>query len=182
MDFLKYAAYALLVVFAIALYMVYTAYMQVKNESESEEKVDIEKIPYRRKYLLTKHEYGFYKNLKEIADKLNLSVLAKVRLADLVEVSAEVDTKEKRTYTNKIKSKHIDFMLCNKENLYPELLIELNDNSHKKEDRAKRDIFVEKVLEKAGYKILFVYGSGDLEKQITEKLKTVAPSDAMSLS
>ncbi len=173
MEFIKYIAYALLIVFAIALYMVYTAYMQVKNENENEndEKIDIEKIPYRRKHLLTTNEWQFYKSLKEIADKLNFCVLAKVRLADLVETSAEVDAKEKRKYLNKIKSKHIDFMLCKKDNLYPELIIELNDNSHKKEDRVKRDIFIEKVLEKAGYKILFVYGTGDLEKRILEKLE-----------
>ena len=170
MGFLKYVVYALLIIFAIALYMVYTAYMQIKNESEKEEKIDLEKTPYRRKHLLTKHEWQFYKNLKDIADKLNLCVLAKVRLADLIEVSAEADAKEKRTYLNKIKSKHIDFMLCRKENLFPELIIELNDSSHKKEDRVKRDIFVEKVLEKTGYKIIFVYGSDDLEKQISEKL------------
>lgn len=170
MGFLKYVVYVLLIIFAIALYMVYTAYMQIKNESEKEE-IDIEITPYRRKHLLTKHEWQFYKNLKDVADKLNLCVLAKVRLADLIEVSAEVDQKDKRKYLNKIKSKHIDFMLCRKENLYPEIIIELNDSSHKKEDRVKRDIFVKKVLEKTGYKFIFVYGPDDLEKQISKKLE-----------
>lgn len=55
---------------------------------------DIEKLPYRRKFLLTKNEYWFYKSLKEIADKYDFAVLAKIRFADLVEVSAEADKKE----------------------------------------------------------------------------------------
>ena len=181
MEILKFVAYALLIIFAAALSVLYSAYNEIKKEQANEEKLDIEKTPYRRKYLLTKNEYGFYKSLKEIADRLNLCVLAKVRLADLVEVSAEVQGKEKLKYFAKIKSKHIDFMLCNKDNLYPELIIELNDNSHKIEKRAQRDVFIEKVLKKAGYKILFVYGSANLEEQIIEKLKK-APSDEGAVS
>ena len=66
MGFLKYVVYALLIIFAIALYMVYTAYMQIKNESEKEEKIDLEKTPYRRKHLLTKHEWQFYKKTEKL--------------------------------------------------------------------------------------------------------------------
>ncbi len=140
---------------------------EIADNTETTEKINEqdEKLPYRRKYLLTKNEFAFYKSLKEIADKLDLTILAKVRLADLVEVSVEADRSEYLRYFGKIQAKHIDFMLCKKENLYPELLIELNDNSHKTDKRAERDDFVSRVLEKAGYKLLFVYGTGDLEKK-----------------
>ncbi len=74
-------------------------------------------------------------------------------------------------YFAKIRSKHIDFILCKKDNLYPELLIELNDNSHKTEDRAKRDELIEKICEKVGYKIIFVYGTQSLEENINRALK-----------
>ncbi len=171
----KYLGYVLFAIIAFVLYAVYTAYKQVKAENQqlTDENVNIkdEKLPYRKKYLLTKNEYSFYKSLKDVADKLNLTVLAKVRLADLVEVNAEVEIKEKLKYFAKIKAKHIDFALCNKENLYPELLIELNDNSHKEDKRAERDDFVSRVLEKTGYKLLFVYGTGDLEQKIFEIIK-----------
>ena len=132
---------------------------------------DIEKLPYRRKFLLTKNEYWFYKSLKEIADKYDFAVLAKIRFADLVEVSAEADKKEYMKYFGKIKSKHIDFILCKKDNLYPELLIELNDSSHNTEDRIKRDEFIKKIAEKVGYKMVFVDGTQNHEETIIKALE-----------
>jgi len=141
-----------------------------KSEPVNNEE-DIERLPYRKKYLLTKNEYWFYKNLKEIADKYGYAILAKIRFADLVEVNGEAGKSEYMKYFGKIKAKHIDFILCKKENLYPELLIELNDNSHKKEDRIKRDEFVKKIADKVGYKMIFVNGTGDLEDIVTKALE-----------
>lgn len=132
---------------------------------------DEEKLPYRKKILLTKNEYWFYKNLRDIADKYGYAILAKIRFADLVEVNGEAGKSEYMKYFGKIKAKHIDFILCKKENLYPELLIELNDNSHKKEDRIKRDEFVKKIADKVGYKMIFVNGTGDLEDIVTKALE-----------
>ena len=141
-----------------------------KSEPVNNEE-DIERLPYRKKYLLSKNEYWFYKNLKEIADKYGYAILAKIRFADLVEVNGEAGKSEYMKYFGKIKAKHIDFILCKKENLYPELLIELNDNSHKKEDRIKRDEFVKKIADKVGYKMIFVNGTGDLEDIVTKALE-----------
>lgn len=146
--------------------------MKKSNDSASPSiDEEIEKLPYRRKFLLTKNEYWFYKRLKEIADKYDFAVLAKIRFADLVEVSAEADKKEYMKYFGKIKSKHIDFILCKKDNLYPELLIELNDSSHNKEDRIKRDDFIKKIAEKVGYKMAFVDGTQNLEETIIKALE-----------
>lgn len=141
-----------------------------KSEPVNNEE-DIERLPYRKKFLLTKNEYWFYKNLKKIADKYGYAILAKIRFADLVEVNGEAVKSEYMKYFGKIKAKHIDFILCKKENLYPELLIELNDNSHKKEDRIKRDEFVKKIADKVGYKMIFVNGTGDLEDIVTKALE-----------
>ena len=141
-----------------------------KSEPVNNEE-DIERLPYRKKYLLTKNEYWFYKNLKEIADKYGYAILAKIRFADLVEVNGEAGKSEYMKYFGKIKAKHIDFILCKKENLYPELLIELNDNSHKKEDRIKRDEFVKKIADKVGYQMIFVNGTQNLEDIVTKALE-----------
>ena len=167
-GFLKssYLPFAIIIV-AVAVGIVVRD-LKTKNGQPDE---DIEKLPYRRKFLLTKNEYWFYKSLKEIADKYGFAVLAKIRFADLVEVSAEVDKKEYMKYFGKIKSKHIDFILCKKDNLYPELLIELNDSSHNKEDRIKRDDFIKKIAEKVGYKMIFVSGTQNLEETIIKALE-----------
>ena len=44
-------------------------------------------LPYTKKLLLTKNEWAFYKKLKPICDRHNLHILAKVRLAYLVDAS-----------------------------------------------------------------------------------------------
>ena len=126
-----------------------------------------EYIPqYRRKYLLTRHELEFYKELKKVADKLNLSILTKIRMADLVEAI----NNDYRGFA-KIKAKHVDFALCNPENMYVLLLIELDDNSHQRQDRIERDMFVEQVYTETGYKLLRVTSTYNLEKAITEALQ-----------
>ncbi len=130
------------------------------------------KIPFERKYLLTKNEYFFYKELKKIADKYNLVVLSKIRFADIVQVkNSEIESKSE-WYSNfgKIKSRHIDFALANPDNLFVMLIIELDDNSHYSESAKKRDSFIDAVLEKCGYKIIRTKGPNNLEKQIVESL------------
>lgn len=125
---------------------------------------EIEKIPYSKKFLLTKNEYWFYKSLREYAENNNYCILAKIRLADLIEVNAQAKG-EKQKYFSKIRSKHIDFALCNKENLYPEILIELQDSSHKNAQRKQRDEFIEKILKKTGYTLIFAENFKDFEAQ-----------------
>ena len=120
---------------------------------------------YKRKFLLTKNELHFYKELKKVADKLNLTVLSKVRMADLVESK----NTGKAYYSDfaKIKAKHIDFALCDPSNLYVVLLIELDDNSHSKENTSKRDSFVKSVYQATGYTLYRTRGTANLEKEIT---------------
>ena len=178
--------FLLVVVFVIVFIIIYDNKRTKKKREELQRKImmldskkpetvgndeDIEKLPYRRKFLLTKNEYWFYKSLKEIADKYDFAVLAKIRFADLVEVSAEADKKEYMKDFGKIKSNQIDFILCKKDNLYPELLIELNDSSHNTEDRIKRDEFIKKIAEKVGYKMVFVDGTQNLEETIIKALE-----------
>lgn len=125
---------------------------------------------YKRKFLLTKNELYFYKELKKVADQLNLSVLAKVRMADLVEPKSS----GKAYYSEfaKIKAKHVDFALCTPDNLYIVLLIELDDNSHNSSNTVERDAFVETVYKATGYKLYRARGTANLEKDITQLLNS----------
>lgn len=127
-----------------------------------------EKFPYHKKYLLTKHEYAFYKNLRPIVDRYNLQILAKVRLADLIEVDGGLDRNTRFRYFNKIKSKHIDFVIA--DDMKVLLLIELDDNSHNSEDRIARDKFVDKALEVSGYTLIRTWGETD---EIAEEIRRI---------
>lgn len=125
---------------------------EISNEVETSQNENL--MPYRRKYLLTRNELDFYKKLKIIANEKGYSVLAKVRLADIIEINNEIDQKNYIKYFNKIASKHIDFVLCNPNNLYIEYLIELDDNSHNTIQRQERDKFIEELSIKTGYKLI----------------------------
>ena len=138
------------------------------KEKNTIEASDIAAQPiYKRKYLLTKHEWDFYKHLKPIADKLGLTVLAKIRMADLVETVADSNSEYYRGF-GKVKAKHVDFALARPENLYIELLIELDDNSHTEGN--ERDAFVESVYAAVGYKLLRIRNEIGLEDNIRAAL------------
>ena len=129
---------------------------------------DLEKMPYKKKLLLTKNEWSFYKVLKPAAEELGYTVLAKIRIADLVEVTSS-DRSEWQKYFNKINKKHIDFALAKPENLQIVLLIELDDNSHN-EAQKQRDEFIEALYKQTGYKLLRTKGTGNLKEAIEAAL------------
>lgn len=139
-----------------------------------------ENPPYKKKLLLTKNEWRFYKDLKPIANKEKLTIIAKVRLADLVEVdSSRIQKNEYMKYFNSIAKKHVDFVLCNPDNLAVIELIELDDNSHNNNTRVVRDNMVDKILTGAGYKITHVNNITDyvaVKNAVTENSTVVPPA------
>ena len=122
---------------------------------------------YKKKYLLTKNELEFYKKLKEFADNNNLQILSKIRLADIVEPKQNKNRSEWYSDFGKIKAKHIDFALCNKDNLYILCLIELDDNSHNTKERKERDKFVDEIFESVKIPIVHTkYYNQNTENQL----------------
>lgn len=169
MEYFGYIILALAVIYVIFDKVIKPRLKETnENTEETIIKAD-EKLPYKKKLLLTKNEWAFYKELKPIADELNLTVLAKVRMADLVEVGETENKSEWQKCFNGINKKHVDFALAKPENLKIELLIELDDNSHNTK-QAERDEFTEKVYIKTGYKMLRTRGTGDLKEKIKAKL------------
>lgn len=151
-----------------------------KNDTPQEEKeIDTEngeaevseEYPYIKPYLLTKKEWAFYKSLKPITDKYNLHILAKVRLGDLVDVKNGLSNSQRTKALNKIKSKHVDFVLANPANLAVKCAIELDDISHDKIDRQQRDFFLDKVCETVKLPLIRCTSIDGVEDQICEKLK-----------
>ena len=68
MDFETIFSGAALILLVIVIFLIYR-FRKKKNV-----------LPYKKKYLLTKHEWAFYKKLKPLADRYNLVVIAKTRL------------------------------------------------------------------------------------------------------
>ncbi len=61
---------------------------------------------------------------------------------------------ENMTYFSRIAQKHLDFLVCDSATMKPLLGIELDDSSHKQENRQERDDFVDRVFEAAGLPLL----------------------------
>lgn len=74
-------------------------------------------------------------------------IFAKVRLLDLVRVKSEVG---RQAAFNRVQSKHVDFLLCERGTYRPLVAIELDDSTHQRSDRQARDAFLEQVLEEIG--------------------------------
>lgn len=134
-----------------------------KEEPQYNNETDDNFYPYKKKLILTKNEYYFYNNLKEIINPLNLQILTKIRLADLIEVDKNKVGKDFMKYFGKIKSKHIDFAIT--DNMKVIFLIELDDNSHQKEERKERDSFVNNALLNVGYTVVRTNGNLDVIKK-----------------
>jgi uncharacterized protein DUF2726/topoisomerase-like DNA binding C4 zinc finger protein len=146
----------------------------VKKDMRVSEKVEV--LPYFKiSNLLTPAELSFYHVLKiAISDQYDIS--AKVRLADLISVHKGKTKAEWGKAFNRIKSKHIDFVLCDKQNSEILCAIELDDQSHAKASRIKRDDFVEKALGVARLPLLRFdvtqsYQSQDIFQKIQATIK-----------
>lgn len=137
--------------------------------------MDVALRPFvRRQYLLTVPEKRFYNVLRRVVAPH--AVLAKVRLADLVE--ADERHLLRKSNFDHIKSKHIDFVICDRA-LSPLIAVELDDSSHGRPDRIARDRDVNRILEIASLPILRVpvrrtYDGADIARQLLAKLKPVA--------
>ena len=109
-------------------------------------------LPYKRKeWLLSKAERSFFGVLQGVLASEQL-IFVKVRLADLIYIPR--GTPSRQAAFNRIQSKHIDFVLCEKSSVRPLLAIELDDSSHARSDRSARDRFVDSALDVAGLPLL----------------------------
>jgi len=106
--------------------------------------------PYERlPSILTPSEQHFYKILSSVV-KEQAIIMAKVRVADLLKVRRSINKKYFWSFFSKISLKQIDFVLIDPQTFTTLCVIELDDKSHLKLDRMKRDRFVNQVMEQTG--------------------------------
>jgi hypothetical protein len=103
--------------------------------------------------LLTTSELAFYKVLREaIADRWELSL--KTRLADVVGCPPAL---WKRPFGRRIAQKHVDFVLYDPANGAIRAVVELDDPTHIRPERRKRDRFVNHLLEREAIPLVRVH-------------------------
>lgn len=83
-----------------------------------------------------------------------LIVMGKVRVADVITTAKGLDSSERQSAFNKISAKHFDYVVCDRSTLEVISVVELNDKSHKRTKRAKRDAFLRDACASAGLQLL----------------------------
>lgn len=124
--------------------------------------------PYEKRMLLTKTEYKFYMILKKKCDDKNLLICPKVRMEDFLTVT---DRQNYYKYRGYIKSRHIDFLICNSK-LYLLAGLELDDYSHQQEKARKIDEFKDNVFQTINLPLYRIkVADEEYEKQIDHMLR-----------
>jgi len=125
----------------------------LKAMAGSKGKADSKDFPYEsRKVLLTPAERSFMGVLEQALEE-KLHIMAKVRLADVVEVKSGLTPRARGIAFNRIQSKHLDFVVCDPKDFSILCAIELDDSSHAQKRRQNRDELVDDVMNAAGIKL-----------------------------
>lgn len=160
----------LYILLAVIIVLVVVAVIVVKlfEESSSEE----EPLPYKAKqYLFSRSEHEFLRILHEQIDTNRYLVFPKVRLADFITVTAR--GKEYQGWWNKIRSKHVDFLIWDVQNNKIALAIEIDGKSHNSEKMQVRDEFIDKLYKRVGISLKRVVVGADFSAVITNYLGTL---------
>jgi hypothetical protein len=122
-------------------------------------------LPYQKKRWFFSHaERVFFHVLGQAVRQIDreLVIFSKVRLADLVIMTQGTRGTAYWRARGRISQKHADFILLRPAPsgeagaLEPVLVVELDDASHEREDRRRRDALVDAIYQRAGLPILHI--------------------------
>ncbi|MBW4481175.1 MAG: DUF2726 domain-containing protein [Tildeniella torsiva UHER 1998/13D] len=130
----------------------------------------------RQPYLFTRTELTFYRAL-QAATQGQYLVFGKVRVADVLKPQTDNRGDWQRAF-NKISAKHFDFVLCDPATLKVLAAVELDDSTHQRGDRVKRDDFLNQTVKSAGlplvrFPVQESYGQEAIQRDIAKTLGTV---------
>jgi hypothetical protein len=167
-------AYFKLIIWAISLAFkllyrivthIFDLFKKENNNTVFTHDLDIESsLPYEKKLSqVTESEKVFYKVLDQVVAG-RYDIQRQVLLSTLVNITSKnyVDYSTGREFNpdrSKIDRKTIDFVLFNKGDLSPYVAIELDDASHLRIDRIKRDKLVENILAETGIRLIRIKNS-----------------------
>ena len=133
--------------------------------------------------LFSPAEHRFLKVLLQTMPSQVL-VFGKVRVADVLTPRKYLDRRQWNQQFCKISSKHFDFVLIDRNTARLLCAIELDDRSHKRSDRVRRDHFLNAACQSAGFPLLrwpvkSHYDRNEIRRRIADALSPNAP-DASS--
>lgn len=137
-------------------------------------------LPYQKESaLFTPAERAFLDVLEQALGG-RFRVFGKVRLADVIRVKQGLSGSDRQQAFNRIQSKHLDFVICNPDDLSVEFVVELDDSSHQQTRRKTRDEFIDKALAAAGVPIFHFpvrrsYVAAEIQASIFEQTSEPRP-------
>lgn len=138
---------------------------KIQKEIERVKRADTN-FPYIRGVLLTNAEKQlFYFMSNQLDRKEQVLIFPKVRLADVIEVDEKITLNKKPFY--KIASKHIDYLMVDKQTLEIICAVELDDFTHDNDASRERDCFVMEALYNVGIETI----------RIKTPIKTICKAD-----
>lgn len=129
--------------------------------------------PYKKRAtVMNSSERKLYFALqKTLGDKY--IILSKVRIEDFVAVDSRgLEWKRRQSFRGKIKSRHVDFLICNSSTTEPLYAIELDGNSHINEARIERDNFVDKLYKDIKLPVLHIRVGSNYYEEV-ERIKNL---------
>ena len=155
----------LIIVAVVVAVVIIAVFALVAGKGQPEQAAD---FPYDRRKFLTAAERSLFGVLEQAVHG-EYHNFAKVRVADLL--SVKKGTEKRQSHQNRVTSKHIDFVLCDRTAMSPVLAIELDDSSHEAAERQQRDLFVDSAFAAAALPLLHVkarrsYDVSEVAKQI----------------
>lgn len=99
-------------------------------------------FPYTKNRMLFSPAERSFLGVLEQAIGDHFRVFGKVRVADVVSVKSMPSKSAWQRAFNSINAKHFDFVLCDKNDFAVACVVELDDKSHRQNNRQKRDAFL----------------------------------------
>ncbi|MDQ9128458.1 DUF2726 domain-containing protein [Serratia fonticola] len=126
--------------------------------------------------LMTAREQRFFSQLCHHTDESRWRLCPQVRVADVVNVATNIKRGTKAWWTlfQLVSQWHCDVVVIDRASFAVVAVIELDDNSHRKPERQRRDILLAEVLSQAGIPLLRGADAPTLTRQVEAFLQARA--------
>ncbi len=133
---------------------------------------DDEKKPlpfYLKKNIMNSSEQALFINLnKQLGSEY--IILSKVRTEDFIGVDKNSGLPRNEIFglRGRIKSRHVDFLICDSNGMKPLMVVELDGKSHDRDKRKERDEYLDRVYTDVGLRYVHVRVGSNFEKEAEE--------------
>ncbi|WP_146627971.1 MULTISPECIES: DUF2726 domain-containing protein [unclassified Shigella] len=128
----------------------------------------------RQTTLLTEREVSFMKGLFRIVDMTRWYLCPQVRVADIVQLNGNIRPRSRQWWQlfRMVSQWHVDVVIVELRSFSIVAAVELDDASHLRPERRRRDILLEEVLRQAGIPLLRSHDARKLLQMTGEWLNT----------